>query len=332
MLLGEDPQSQRHQVTELPRIEPHVTEYRRHTLTCLVCGSETTGACPADMPPGDFGPRLQATTGYLSGRMGMSQRDSTETMAVVFHTDISLGSVPALETVVRSPRPTRRRRSTLCPASSRRERGRYGLARASETRLAVGCADPAGVRLSRPRHPRRQRRTPIVRRDLSRHCRFRLLVGIRLARPATAATVLSAAEGWAHLKRDSLCEKLVERGRESQRLGEAFLVQVEQLFRLWQRVRDGTLNRQDFQTQIARIRTHVHDLLCEGAALTQEKTRHTCTNLLKVEPALWTFVHREGVEPTNNHAERCLRRAVCFGVARVLARKVKQVVAFWNVS
>lgn len=113
---------------------------------------------------------------------------------------------------------------------------------------------------------------------------------------------------WAHLKRDF--QKLVERGGLSQRLGERFLVQVELLFRLWQRVRDGTLDRQDFQTQVAPIRAQVHHLLCEGAALAHPKTRHTCENLLRLEPALWTFVDREGVEPTNNHAERCLRRAV----------------------
>ncbi|MDE3090777.1 MAG: hypothetical protein KGJ80_15485 [Chloroflexota bacterium] len=41
------------------------TKDRRQPLTCLVCGTATQGACPADMPPGDFGPRLQATTGYL---------------------------------------------------------------------------------------------------------------------------------------------------------------------------------------------------------------------------------------------------------------------------
>jgi hypothetical protein len=50
--------------------------------------------------------------------------------------------------------------------------------------------------------------------------------------------------------------------------------------------------------------------LDEGAHLTHAQTRHTCANLLKLEPALWTFVRVEGVEPTNNHAERCLRRAV----------------------
>ena len=89
-----------------------------------------------------------------------------------------------------------------------------------------------------------------------------------------------------HLKRDSLREKLVERGGESQRLGEAFILQVEELFRLWQRVRDGTLNQSDFQTQVEPIRTQVLKLLHEGVALSQDKTRHTCENRLKLEPAL----------------------------------------------
>jgi len=35
-----------------------------------------------------------------------------------------------------------------------------------------------------------------------------------------------------------------------------------------------------------------------------------CGKLLAREPALWTFLRRAGVEPTNNHAERCLRPAV----------------------
>ena len=40
------------------------------------------------------------------------------------------------------------------------------------------------------------------------------------------------------------------------------------------------------------------------------KTVRTCRQLLKVEPALWLFVTVEGLEPTNNAAERALRPAV----------------------
>jgi len=75
LLLGEDPEPERHQVTELPRIIPIVTEYRRHRLSCVVCGASTQAAWPATMPTGSFGPRVQATVGYLTGRMGASQRE-----------------------------------------------------------------------------------------------------------------------------------------------------------------------------------------------------------------------------------------------------------------
>ena len=100
LLLGDDPQLQRHQVSELPKPEPVVTEYQRHTLTCLACGAETNGSWPEDMPEGSFGPRTQAMVGYLGGRFGMSDRDVAELMEVGFHTEMSLGSVPAQEQAV----------------------------------------------------------------------------------------------------------------------------------------------------------------------------------------------------------------------------------------
>src|SRR3972149_1733908 len=67
LLLGEDAQPVRHQVTELPRVEPEVTEYRQHSLTCLGCGAQTAAEFPAEMPAGSFGPRGPARGGYLPG-------------------------------------------------------------------------------------------------------------------------------------------------------------------------------------------------------------------------------------------------------------------------
>src|SRR5215469_10977218 len=50
--------------------------------------------------------------------------------------------------------------------------------------------------------------------------------------------------------------------------------------------------------------------LGEGARCRDAKAAALCGNLLAVEPALWTFVYKEGVEPTNNHIERLLRPGV----------------------
>ena len=113
---------------------------------------------------------------------------------------------------------------------------------------------------------------------------------------------------WAHLKREFIAWS--ERAGETARLGVALLAVENQLFTLWYRVRDGTLAWADFQVAILPLMARVRTLLQEGAAGADTKTRGTCRNLLKCEAALWTFVWEPGVEPTNNSAERLLRRAV----------------------
>ena len=84
----------------------------------------------------------------------------------------------------------------------------------------------------------------------------------------------------------------------------------KQFFGLWHRIRDGTLSRAEFQTAMQPIRREVVGLLEIGTLLEHRETRRTCQNILKVKQALWTFVDRKGVEPTNNAAERALRRGV----------------------
>ena len=52
------------------------------------------------------------------------------------------------------------------------------------------------------------------------------------------------------------------------------------------------------------------EVLQTGLRCRDRKTKRFCKRLLTVYPALWTFVVVEGVQPTNNHAERVQRRAV----------------------
>ena len=117
------------------------------------------------------------------------------------------------------------------------------------------------------------------------------------------------------MKRDFT--KLAQRSGVSRELGEALLNHHEQLFELWHRVRDGTLERTQFIAKVEPIRQAVHALLTEAADYTVadgEKTRRaktvrTCRQLLTVEPALWLFVTVEGIEPTNNAAEQAIRKS-----------------------
>jgi hypothetical protein len=120
---------------------------------------------------------------------------------------------------------------------------------------------------------------------------------------------------WAHLKRDFI--QISERKGVSRRLGKALLKQQKKLFKLWYHVRDGTLSRSEFQQAVIPIRKRVNNLLIKGASYPMSlhetplnETVRTCARLLKLEVALWTFIDIEGVEPTNNDAERSLRPAV----------------------
>src|SRR5918994_8005777 len=58
------------------------------------------------------------------------------------------------------------------------------------------------------------------------------------------------------------------------------------------------------------LRREVERLLEAGRQCGVAKTEGTCREMLKRGEALWTFVQVEGVEPTNNTAERAIRPGV----------------------
>jgi Transposase IS66 family/Family of unknown function (DUF6444) len=113
---------------------------------------------------------------------------------------------------------------------------------------------------------------------------------------------------WAHLLRD--IEAMIARGGQSQVVGEALRGQARQMFQWWHRVRDGTLAHTTFARYRWPIRREVERLLEAGHTCGVPKTEGMCRELLKVRQALWTFVRHEGVEPTNNAAERAIRPGV----------------------
>jgi transposase len=113
---------------------------------------------------------------------------------------------------------------------------------------------------------------------------------------------------WAHLLRDF--EAMRDRGGRSKELGDALLAQAHQMFTWWHRVRDGTLKRSSFRSAMTPRRQAVERLLEAGSRCGVPKTAGTCQDILKRREALWTFVQVEGVEPTNNTAERAIRPGV----------------------
>jgi len=302
-LEGEDPEPYRHQVTEIPEVVAEVTEYRLHTLTCPECRAETRAELPGGVPQGAFGPRLQAMVSLLSGRYHLSKRDTQSIMDDFFQADVSLGSVPALE---------QRTSEALCePVEQARE---Y-----VKTQPVVNM-DETGWREANQKAWLWVTATPLVSVFLIRLSRggkvaremlgetFQGIVGSDRWSAYNWLITLLRQFCWAHLLRDF--QAFVERGGESNSIGEALLAQTDLMFEWWHKVRDGTMDRATFQFKMQPVQCQVGQLLRQGTNCDHSKTAGTCRDILKREQALWTFVRVEDVEPTNNLAERQIRPGV----------------------
>ncbi|OJH42364.1 DUF6444 domain-containing protein [Cystobacter ferrugineus] len=103
----------------------------------------------------------------------------------------------------------------------------------------------------------------------------------------------------------------VDRGRGACEVGTQLLEYTATLFHLLRRVRDGTLERGSLVRRMDDVRQRVRELLAQAWACADEKAAHTASELQRQWKALWTFMHRENVPTTNNHAERLPRHAVC---------------------
>lgn len=303
-LRGEDPRPDRVQVFELPPIEPIVTEFEHHTLTCSGCGEENRAELPPEASGGMLGPRFQALVAYLKGMAHMSDRPLERMLWDVFSLEVSLGTV-----------------------SNAQERMSEALEKPVQEAVAwvqqqtVANADETGWKQGRDKAWLWVMATSLVTVFL-----------IHAKRGAVAARQLLGEFGgilitdrwrayeawgvwlrqfcWAHLIRDF--RGFLDRGRQAAEVGQALLEEAQLMFSLWHRVREGTLARSTFRVMLTDIRKRVRRHLREGARCKNKKAGGVCRELLEFFPALWTFARVPGVEPTNNFGERQIRPPVLY--------------------
>lgn len=318
-LHGKDANPYRIQIVEIPKVVPQVCEHRFHGLRCEWCGGSTRAWDEAIINGSGYGARVVAHVGVLSGQYRQSHRMVQELLGELFGMEISVGSINQL-----------RQESSQSVAQAVTQAHQYVQAQSTanldETSFAQGNSDG--------KNPTGRKGwlwvmvTPVVSyfavflgrsQAVCQQLLGDTFNGIVSSDRFSAYTWLELQGRqlcWAHLKRDFT--RIAERTGVSAELGNALLAQQKLLFEQWYRVRDGTLTRNQFITAVAPIQQQVHTLLTEGAGYDiakgektpLAKTVRTCQQLLKVEAALWTFVTTEGLEPTNNAAERALRPAV----------------------
>jgi transposase len=302
-LSGEDATPFRHQVIEIPPIEPIVTEYQWHQLVCPGCGQMTRAPWPKGVPSGTYGPRVRATVALCSGSYRLSKRTTVQAMAALFGVPMSVGTISQSEksTTEVIAEPVEAARAYVEDQSvahldetSWRQGGKRAWLWVAVTSLVTVFV----VRLSRGGQ---------VARELLGERFDGILVTDRYS-AYNWYSVRWRQLCWSHLLRD--VEAMRGRGGTSEVIGEALLKQAHQMFEWWHRVRDGTLKRSTFRSSMTPLRREVERLLEAGSQCGVSQTEGTCRDILKRRQALWTFVQVEGVEPTNNMAERSIRPGV----------------------
>ena len=303
VLTGDDPNPILDQVLDLPEKLRHVVHHRRHTLECPCCRTRTTAPPVAEAASG-FGPKLTAVAAYLTGVGRLGKRTVRTLFAAVCDLPVSLGSVSKLEATVSralDPIHAAAHQTTKGVDANVDETGwKEGNAKAW---LWVAVTKLLTVFLIRPNRNRAS---------------FDDLVG---PDPGVLTTdrfpVYTHVTGdrrqvcWAHLRRDF--QAMIDRKNDGSKSGEELLSHADILFAHWQKVRDGTRTRRWFErAQAGWLRAEVCLLLERGTACGCAKTAAVCREILAVEASLWTFAGRDGVEPTNNAAERAVRHAVCW--------------------
>jgi transposase len=301
-LSGDDPAPLIHQVIEIPPPpKPEVTEYRRHRRCCPQCQHITCPPLPADARCGS-GPRVQAIAALLSGGYRLGKRGVSRLLSDLFGVPISPAAVCKLQ---------HRTASALEPVVAHAHVvGRN--ANVDETVWVEGrktiwlwtaVTQWVTVFLLRP--------------SRSRAVLDELIPGTPGLMTTDRYAVYEHLDKkmhqvcWAHLRRDF--QAMIDRKDEGSPIGEGLLGCADRLLENWKRVRDGTLSRETFQTgPLAEIQAAFNGLLAQGPNCASKKARYACYELSQLGDTLWRFAWIEGIEPTNNAAERALRHAVCW--------------------
>jgi len=304
----DDIEPERHQVIEMPKVKPDVTDYLLYSGSCDHCGHVTRAELPLGVPSRGFGPRLSAVVSLCSGKYRLSKRLIQSILADLLGVDLSLGSVCNLEQEMSA--------SLAVPVEEVAAHVKHQkVANADETgwfegrsngragRAWLWVVTTAAVTLF---HIARSRGADVAQRLLGKSFAGRL--GTDRWGAYSFIEPKRRQLCWAHLDRDF--EGFIDRNDAGAPIGGALLRESRRMFRYWHRIRDGTLTRIAFQHRMKPVRSRILSLLHKASVCPASKTAGMAKEILKLKDALFTFVDHEGIEPTNNVSERKVRQGV----------------------
>lgn len=300
----------RHQVTELPRIAAHITEYRCHRRQCPDCGTITLAPLP-DEHANQFGPQLTALIAYLTVVCRMPRLVVQRFLEGALQIPISLGTT-----------------QNAWEETSAAVTAPYVELAGALRHEAVVNADETGHRTNGEKRWLWTfvGRTFVVYRiaasrgaDVLQTVLGETFAGIlgsdRL--PAYLKYVVGQRQFcWAHLTRNLLSALDLATTPAAKRFCREALALDRRLFRLWHRfrgdpdTRGSPLTRAELINKVLPIEKRLFALGERYLNAANADVRNLAYAFFVHNQHFFTFVHEEGVEPTNNAAERALRTAV----------------------
>ena len=291
----------RHQIVDIPPIEPEVIEYIQHIYRCKDCGELIYQPLPDEVKRKHFGPGILALVAILTGMLNTSKRKALAMINEVFSVPMSLGGLSNCEAQLAD--------ALEHPYNETIEHIReQDVAHADETGWRRGnrqrgwlwalCCAGAAIFM--------------VHAERGQQAASKLLgmfSGVLVSDRWGGYNFFSGIRQicWAHLKRDF---KAVSEAKGAiGKIGQELYGLAKKILKMRARVRDRTLQWRTFQKRMAPLMKRVEELLEEGAN-GKCTLSGKCRRIIKHREHLWTFVHDQRVDPTNNIAERIVRQGV----------------------
>jgi len=300
----DDANPKRHQVWDLPPIEPIVEEYQLFRGHCTCCGITTQAQLPAGVPSGQCGPRLAAFTGLLMGHFRQSKRRASMFLEDLLNVPCSAAWTVKIQNLVSDAvaDPYEELRGQLNSQKQLYVDESPTKEKHSKAWLWVAVA-PLFAVFGIFGNRKRESLVALVG-DYSG-----VILNCDRAKMYLDGKQLQWC--WAHLKRD--IQKLIDSSdNQVKRLGHDLMRQQKLLFQHWRRYQSGKIQWNTFQSQIRPVRKEFDALLLRGRFSGNAKLIGFCDELYPRRQHLWTFTRVQGIEPTNNTAERALRPAVIY--------------------
>ena len=295
----------RQQVTEIILNPVMVTEHQYYACTCSICGEVTRAARPREVPAGMFGAELVSIVSILHGRYRLTEREIVQMLDEIWGLELSLGSV-----------------AEMCHQTSEALAKPYEEILEEVSNSTHLNVDETGWKMGKVRQwlwvAVSSIATVFLLNSKRDKAAFRKLVkesykGIISSDRLRSYNGLEAALHqwcWAHLLRDF--RRLSECPGEGGIWGGEALELSRQVFEEWQAYREGEgkISLAQLREALKPIREDFEQLLKEGKEHKDGGVRSLSGELSKATASMWVFSEVEGVEPTNNAAERALRPAV----------------------